>query len=808
MLASFAAFFFVMTGVSHAQDDAAKSLLQTFWEFPDRPELLSAIQQTFKPEDLKKGTAVAGHGENFLFAIDTPSSEPKLVIDGGRPTSMRRQRETNIWAAPARLKTGANHTFHFLIDGKPFGGSTDLAAYGPDSYQQPGVPQGKLHGKFVHTSKLNEGMNSDYWVYVPAQYDAATPAALMVWHDGEGHVNRNSRMRLQIVVDNLIHKKLMPVSIHVFVSPGKVGEKAMRSVLYDTVSDKYARLLGEELLPEVYAKWNIRKDAYSRGVGGGSSGGISAFNIAWHQPSQFARVHSHRGSFTALAWKHGQIESGETYPFKVRKEPKRNIRVWLQDGANDLENDNGSWPLQNIQLANSLKMREYDFRFSWHEGTHDNAHGNAEMPESLAWLWRGYDPAKTSEQFTMDPSEKGKDYYRVRIANRDFFRDPKHPSSPAPRFSLDAMKPEDIRKGTAVLAERDHFMLAVESPTKPQLIIDEAPGPEMKQASGNIWTVQGKWMSGRTHNFHYLVDGKKFGGKMSVIAYGPDSYEKPGVPKGTVSEKIVHTSKLYDGMTSDYWLYVPAQYNASKPAALMIWHDGEFYWDRNGESRAPIVIDNLTADGRMPVAIHVMLAPGKQGNRRMRSVLYDTVSDKYARMILEEVLPEVKAKYKIRDDAYSRAVLGESSGGVSAFNIAWQRPDAFSRVVCRIGTFESIQWKFNEQPGGHTLPFRVRRDPKKNLRVWLQDGSMDLENEHGSWPLMNIQMANSLKKKEYDFFFNYTNGHHTRALGHAELAEELAWIWRGYDPSKTSETYTMDPAEKDKPLYRVALLER
>jgi enterochelin esterase family protein len=168
----------------------------------------------------------------------------------------------------------------------------------------------------------------------------------------------------------------------------------------------------------VQAKYNIRRDGYSRGIAGNSSGGICSFNVAWHQPDQFSRVLSRVGSFTSIQWRPGQLEGGNVYPFKVRKEPKRNIRVWLQDGSEDLENNHGSWPLQNIQLANSLKMREYDFHFSWGNAAHNGAHPNAEAPEALTWLWRGYDPSKTEQVYEMDPGEKSKPYFRVKIANR------------------------------------------------------------------------------------------------------------------------------------------------------------------------------------------------------------------------------------------------------------------------------------------------------------------------------------------------------------------------------------------------------
>src|SRR6185503_12103197 len=167
-----------------------------------------------------------------------------------------------------------------------------------------------------------------------------------------------------------------------------VGDKAMRSIEYDTVNDDYARFLRDEILPEVYAKYNIRKDGYSRAIAGNSSGGICAFNVAWFQPEQFSRVLSRIGSFTSIQWRPGVLDGGNVYPFLIRKDTKRNIRVWLQDGYNDLENEHGSWPLQNIAMANSLKMMEYDFHFSWSNNDHSGAPGNSELADELIWLWR------------------------------------------------------------------------------------------------------------------------------------------------------------------------------------------------------------------------------------------------------------------------------------------------------------------------------------------------------------------------------------------------------------------------------------
>ena len=196
----------------------------------------------------------------------------------------------------------------------------------------------------------------------------------------------------------------------------------MRSNLYDTVSDRYPRFLRDELIPEVAAKYNLRKDAYSRAISGASSGGICAFNAAWQMPDQFSRVLSWIGSFTSIQWKEtpGVTDGGQDYPDKVLREPHRNIRVWLQDGSDDMEWEKfGSWPLANIRMANALKLGGYDFHFSFGKGSHSGAHGDAEFPQEMLWLWRDYDPAKTEQIFAQDPAEKDRPPFRVSIVNRD-----------------------------------------------------------------------------------------------------------------------------------------------------------------------------------------------------------------------------------------------------------------------------------------------------------------------------------------------------------------------------------------------------
>ena len=393
---------------------------------------------------------------------------------------------------------------------------------------------------------------------------------------------------------------------------------------------------------------------------------------------------------------------------------------------------------------------------------------------------------------------------------------------------------KDLKEGTAWAGRGSDFFFAVQAQAKPQLFIDAAPGPQMRPIAGSdIWySAAHIEQLGKLHSFYYLVNGKRFGGKPDVPAFGPLSYLQPGVPSGTLSDKIIHTSKIYDAMKSEYWIYVPAQYKPEIPAAVMVFQDGQLYTDRNANNPTLNVIDNLIAQKRIPVLICIFISPGDIADSpgtptynfvkaysekwhrtlkdSMRSTLYDTVSDRYVRFLRDEILPEVARKYNLRKDAYSRAITGLSSGGICAFNAAWQMPDQFSRVISWIGSYASIQWK--EDPavpdGGQDYPDKVLREAKRNIRVWMQDGSEDLDLRYGNWPLANLRMANALKAQEYDFHFSFGKGTHNSAHGAAEFPAEMIWLWRDYDPGRTSQTYEIEPSEKAKPLFRVAVTNR
>lgn len=266
--------------------------------------------------------------------------------------------------------------------------AADDYVLGPDSQRQDGVPQGQVTQKKWTSTKVYPGTERDYWIYVPAQYNKDQPANLMVFQDGGAYVGEQGQFRTTVVFDNLIHKQEMPVTIGLFINPGvipgaKPDEKPRqnRSFEYDTVSDQYVRFLLEEMLPALEQDYNIVKSAEGRAICGISSGGICAFTAAWERPDAFGKVLSHIGSFT-------NIRGGHVYPSIIRKTERKPIRVFLQEGSNDLDNLHGNWPLANQEMAAALKFSGYDYKFEYGDGAHNGKHGGAILPDSLRWLWR------------------------------------------------------------------------------------------------------------------------------------------------------------------------------------------------------------------------------------------------------------------------------------------------------------------------------------------------------------------------------------------------------------------------------------
>ncbi|MDQ2947622.1 MAG: alpha/beta hydrolase-fold protein [Acidobacteriota bacterium] len=400
----------------------------------------------------------------------------------------------------------------------------------------------------------------------------------------------------------------------------------------------------------------------------------------------------------------------------------------------------------------------------------------------------------------------------------------------------------NLQRGTATMGYLSDVLFVVSSASRPEIIIDDAPGPELKLlARTGLWyTVASIPGQGHIHSYFYTIDGKRFGGSTDLPVWGAESYLRPGVLSGTLSKPLTYSSEIYDGMTTTYWIYAPADYDPKKPAALMVMLDGQWFLDRDSDNPFLNTIDNLIAEKKIPVMICVFISPGRLSGTRAsptysavkaysdkwkrpfeestRSMLYDTVSDRYPRYLRDEVLAEVEKSYNIRTDAYSRGIMGGSSGGIASFNAAWQMNDQFSRVISWIGSFVSLQWKEESGQtggavGGQDYPDMVLRGPKRNIRVWLEDGSRDMQfgffaRNYGSWPAANLRMANALKLAGYDFFYSLTEGTHNLSGGSVEVPTELEWLWGGYDPAKRSETFVQDPAETKLPPFRFKLVDR
>lgn len=261
----------------------------------------------------------------------------------------------------------------------------------PDSERHAGVPQGKIE-HFEHTSTIFPGTQRGVWVYVPAQYTGDEPAAVMIFQDG-GRMHQSegdNAWRTPIVLDNLIDQKAMPVTIGIFIDPGVLPartddqrERYNRSYEYDGMGDRYARFLFEEILPEVGKKYNLTDDPNLRGIGGSSSGGIAAFTAAWERPDAFRRVLMFVGSFTNL-------RGGDVYPGLIRKVEPKPLKVFMQDGKNDLNIYSGSWVMANMDVHSALEYAGYEVKFVQGEEGHNNKHGRSILPEGLRWLWRDW----------------------------------------------------------------------------------------------------------------------------------------------------------------------------------------------------------------------------------------------------------------------------------------------------------------------------------------------------------------------------------------------------------------------------------
>ena len=286
-----------------------------------------------------------------------------------------------------------------------------------DSQEQAKTPKGKLLGPFEFHSKIFASTVRQYWIYVPVNYkaNAKTKAKLLVFQDGQRATNPTGSLRVPIVLDNLIHQKAIPLTLGVFITPGNLSEHYPnnlgmsnpdhRAPEYDALNDQYSRFLIDELLPEIAKKYPYSTSPEDHIIGGTSSGAICAFTVAWHRPDEFRKVISLIGSYTSIGYIPATVDrplipGGDIYPGLIRKSSIRPMRIFLQDGSNDINNEHGNWFLANQQMLSSLewananadkledKGARYDINYVWGDGGHSDQHGGSLLPEILRWMWR------------------------------------------------------------------------------------------------------------------------------------------------------------------------------------------------------------------------------------------------------------------------------------------------------------------------------------------------------------------------------------------------------------------------------------
>lgn len=261
---------------------------------------------------------------------------------------------------------------------------------------------------------------------------------------------------------------------------------------------------------------------------------------------------------------------------------------------------------------------------------------------------------------------------------------------------------------------------------------------------------------------------------------GPDSHPQPGVPQGREEKIALPTSRIFPGAEHECWIYLPAGHDPEKPACVMVFQDGGGYVTRDGAWRVPVVFDNLIHRGEMPATVGVFINPGvvpppREGAlpRYNRSFEYDGRGDRYARFLLEEVFPEVGKKAKLSADPNDRAIAGASSGAICAFTAAWERPDAFRRVLSTIGTYVGLR-------GGEQYSTLVRKTAPQPLRIFLQDGTADLNIYGGDWWVANLAMQRALEFAGYEVNHAWGDGGHDSRHGAAILPDALRWLWGGW----------------------------
>jgi gluconolactonase len=471
------------------------------------------------------------------------------------------------------------------------------------SVEHPGVPQGEVLKFTFEHSKIFPGTHRDYWVYIPAEYNQDHPACVYVNQDGLG-------WKAPVVFDNLIYSKEMPVTIGVFISPGQVvtndgqaaNDRYNRSFEYDGLGDNYARFILDEILPEVEKQRTsdgrairLSKNGNDRAIGGMSSGAVCAFTAAWERPDQFSRVLSAIGTYVGL-------RGADRYATLVRKYEPKPIRIFLQDGINDLNIYGGDWWMANQTLERALTFAGYDVKHVWGEEGHNGNQGVSLFPDAMRWLWKDW-PKPVSvgvskNQVLSNILIPGQDWELVgqgysftegtatNASGEVFFQD--IPNSKTYKIGLDgklSVLSIDAKKASGTSFGSDGKRYVAAGGTK-QVIVYDANGKENVLAdsvNGNDLTVA------RNGNIYVTApDGLQ--NPSNIFLIRPDG-EKKIIDKGLkFANGIALTpdqTQLYIAESATHWLWI---YKIEPDGTLS-------YKQRFGWLHSPDSEDNAWPDG-------------------------------------------------------------------------------------------------------------------------------------------------------------------------------------------------------------------
>lgn len=356
---------------------------------PLTAELEAGLTTWFGATSLPTGANVKIEDRTGAWAVQVPEGSRAawvVSVPPGQKVELKKVGDGRLYVGAKQFPEGECFRWRYEVDGAGLGAVREFEGHTmpPEARPSPNVLAGKLEKQEPLTSQIFGGTKHDWWLYTPANFDPAKESNLMVFQDGQW-----SHGYAPVYFDHLIHKGELPQTVVVFVTPGTFADgRSDRSREYDTLSDSYVRFLMEELLPPVEGKFRITQDPMRRAVAGLSSGGICAFTCAWERPDKFGLVLTWIGSFTNIASGPTMKEGGHNYPAIIRKTAMKPIRVFLQEGENDLDNLHGNWPLANHEMQKALEFRKYDLKAVWGQGFHSDRHGRATMADALRWLFR------------------------------------------------------------------------------------------------------------------------------------------------------------------------------------------------------------------------------------------------------------------------------------------------------------------------------------------------------------------------------------------------------------------------------------